>query len=150
MKKAMKRALLLALAVAMLVCLSACGKCAWEIKINGKDIQIPCTLDDIGEEYEYTLDYPFSGNSNGKGIFSVALMQDGSIIGTVKVEADSIDDIDRKSKIRQISAAQSSSDKKTRRKSKKFSESLTVLTQTHGNTRRGAFGRLSFLMMTAR
>ena len=47
MKKAMKRALLLALAVAMLVCLSACGKCAWEIKINGKDIQIPCTLDDI-------------------------------------------------------------------------------------------------------
>ena len=84
MKKAMKRALLLALAVAMLVCLSACGKCAWEIKINGKDIQIPCTLDDIGEEYEYTLDYPFSGNSNGKGIFSVALMQDGSIIGTVK------------------------------------------------------------------
>ena len=74
MKKAMKRALLLALAVAMLVCLSACGKCAWEIKINGKDIQIPCTLDDIGEEYEYTLDYPFSGNSNGKGIFSVALM----------------------------------------------------------------------------
>ena len=81
MKKAMKRALLLALAVAMLVCLSACGKCAWEIKINGKDIQIPCTLDDIGEEYEYTLDYPFSGNSNGKGIFSVALMQDGSIIG---------------------------------------------------------------------
>ena len=54
MKKAMKRALLLALAVAMLVCLSACGKCAWKIKINGKDIQIPCTLDDIGEEYEYT------------------------------------------------------------------------------------------------
>ena len=82
------------------------------IKINGKDIQIPCTLDDIGEEYEYTLDYPFSGNSNGKGIFSVALMQDGSIIGTVKVEADSVDNIDRKSKIRQISAAQSSSDKK--------------------------------------
>lgn len=39
-------------------------------------------------------------------------MQDGSIIGTVKVEADSVDDIDRKSKIRQISAAQSSSDKK--------------------------------------
>lgn len=112
MKKAMKRALLLALAVAMLVCMSACGKCAWEIKINGKDIQIPCTLDDIGEEYEYTLDYPFSGNSNGKGIFSVALMQDGSIIGTVKVEADSVDNIDRKSKIRQISAAQSSSDKK--------------------------------------
>ena len=92
----------------MLICLSACGKCAWEIKINGKDIQIPCTLDDIGEDYEYTLDYPFSGNSNGKGIFSVALMQDGSIIGTVKVEADSADDIDRKSKIRQISAAQSS------------------------------------------
>ena len=60
MKKAMKRALLLALAVAMLVCLSACGKCAWKININGKDIQIPCTLDDIGEEYEYTLDYPFS------------------------------------------------------------------------------------------
>lgn len=82
MKKAMKRALLLALAVAMLVCLSACGKCAWEIKINGK------------------------------GIFSVALMQDGSIIGTDKVEADSVDNIDRKSKIRQISAAQSSSDKK--------------------------------------
>lgn len=82
MKKAMKRALLLALAVAMLVCLSACGKCAWKIKINGK------------------------------GIFSVALMQDGSIIGTVKVEADNVDDIDRKSKIRQISAAQSSSDKK--------------------------------------
>ena len=52
MKKAMKRALLLALAVAMLVCLSACGKCAWKIKINGKDIQIPCTLDDIGEEKE--------------------------------------------------------------------------------------------------
>ena len=51
MKKAMKRALLLALAVAMLVCLSACGKCAWKIKINGKDIQIPCTLDDIGEVY---------------------------------------------------------------------------------------------------
>lgn len=100
MKKAMKRALMLALAVAMLVCLSACGKCAWKIKINGKDIQIPCTLDDIGEEYEYTLDYPFSGNSNGKGIFSVALMQDGSIIGTAKVEADSVDDIDRKSKIR--------------------------------------------------
>ena len=82
MKKAMKRALLLALAVAMLVCMSACGKCAWKIKINGK------------------------------GIFSVALMQDGSIIGTVKVEADNVDDIDRKSKIRQISAAQSSSDKK--------------------------------------
>lgn len=39
-------------------------------------------------------------------------MQDGSIIGTVKVEADSVDGIDRKSKIRQISAAQSSSDKK--------------------------------------
>lgn len=39
-------------------------------------------------------------------------MQDGSIIGTVKVEADSVDNIDRKSKIRQISAAQSSSDKK--------------------------------------
>lgn len=58
-------------------------------------------------------------------------MQDGSIIGTVKVEADNVDDIDRKSKIRQISAAQSSSDKKgmsiagvnavmTRRKSKSF------------------------------
>ena len=39
-------------------------------------------------------------------------MQDGSIIGTVKVEANSTDAIDRKSKIRQISAAQSSSDKK--------------------------------------
>ena len=39
-------------------------------------------------------------------------MQDGSIIGTAKVEADSVDDIGRKSKIRQISAAQSSSDKK--------------------------------------
>lgn len=26
----------------------------------------------------------------------------------------------------------------------------TVLTQTHGNTRKGAFWRLSFLMMTAR
>lgn len=39
-------------------------------------------------------------------------MQDGSIIGTVKVEADNVDDIDRKSKIRQISAAQSSSDKR--------------------------------------
>lgn len=39
-------------------------------------------------------------------------MQDGSIIGTAKVEADSVDDIGRKSKIRQISAAQSSSDKR--------------------------------------
>lgn len=67
MKKAMKRALLLALAVAMLVCLSACGKCAWKIKINGKDIQIPCTLDDIGEEYEYTLDYPFRGTQTARG-----------------------------------------------------------------------------------
>lgn len=27
---------------------------------------------------------------------------------------------------------------------KKFSASLTVLTQTHGNTRKGAFWRLSF------
>lgn len=67
MKKAMKRALLLALAVAMLVCLSACGKCAWKIKINGKDIQIPCTLDDIGEEYEYTLDYPFQETQTARG-----------------------------------------------------------------------------------
>lgn len=82
-------------------------------------------------------------------------MQDGSIIGTVKVEADNVDDIDRKSKIRQISAAQSSSDKKgmsiagvkcgdDKTKVKKFSASLTVLTQTHGNTRKGAFWRLSF------
>lgn len=74
-------------------------------------------------------------------------MQDGSIIGTVKVEADSVDDIDRKSKIRQISAAQSSSDKRNehcrvkcgddKTEVKKFSASLTVLTQTHGNTRKG-------------
>ena len=111
MKKAIKRAALFTVTAAMLICLCACGKCAWEVKIDGKEIDIPCTLEDLGDGYDYTFDYPFSGNSNGKGIFSVALMQGDDIIGTVKVEADSKDKIDRKSKIRQLSVAKSVSDK---------------------------------------
>lgn len=99
------------IAAAMIICLTACGKCAWEIKIGDKDIDIPCTLEDLGDEYDYTFDYPFSGNSNGNGIFSVTLMQNDDIIGTVKVEADSKDKIDRKSKIRRLSIAKSVSDK---------------------------------------
>ena len=54
----------------------------------------------------------FSKRSRTPLAISVAPVSFRNIIGTAKVEADSVDDIDRKSKIRQISAAQSSSDKK--------------------------------------
>lgn len=67
MKKAMKMGFAVGIGGGN-ACLSEClWKCAWKIKINGKDIQIPCTLDDIGEEYEYTLDYPFRETQTARG-----------------------------------------------------------------------------------
>lgn len=110
MGKKLKRTVCAVLTAAALICmtsLTACGKSAWDIKVNGKSIDMPCNLDDMGDGYDYDFGADFSGISAGDDMFSVVLMQDDDNIGTAKVEADSKDDIDRKSKIHQLSIVKS-------------------------------------------
>ncbi len=94
------------------LCLTSCGKKGWELEMDGESISLPCTLEDMGEGFEYNFDYPFSGNSNNDGTISAALEHNGDIIGMVTVEADSTEDIDEDSNIHKISTVASTTGQK--------------------------------------